>query len=255
MPLKGSISYSEAAEKCGLDAGTIRRILGFLMGYHIFYQPERGRVAHSRLSHAMTTDEGLIVMAEFCIRDSFGYSYHIADALAKWGASGEPNETGFNIAENTKYGMYEWADRRRQYWKCQHPACAPLLEVEIYRARLGSVCQRGESLLPADLRGRIQSQANDMFQEQAQIPDRKVVYFPRAIVPALKPGDRTVLSDQILPEPGTASPTVERLMRFMDMTILSEFNGQERTAEHVEELTRAGDCSNQDSVYPYNGHY
>jgi hypothetical protein len=68
-----------------------------------------------------------------------------------------------------------------------------------------------------------------MFQDQPKVVDRKVVFFVRAILhnwsdkyacrilrailPALKPGDRIVLNEQIMPEPGTASPLIEQLIR------------------------------------------
>jgi hypothetical protein len=117
-----------------------------------------------------------------------------------------------------------------------------------------------------------------MFEEQESLLDQRVVYFLRtilhnwsdkyvrrilqAIVPALKPGDRIVLNEQIVPEPGTASPMIEKMIRcvlllndtselyhqqltiqcihrFTDMTMLSNFNGQERTAQQWESLLKS----------------
>ncbi|KAL2850250.1 O-methyltransferase-domain-containing protein [Aspergillus pseudoustus] len=215
----------------------------------------------------------------------------------KWGSSAEYDQAGFNFAEDTELGMYEFSDRDKEaqgtlstMLKCNVSASTELIatdvlfhgfdwealgrgvvvdvtgsigHVSIQLARrirklhfivqdFESVCQRGESLLHDDLRDRIRFQAKNFFDEQEKIPHQRAVYFfrgilynwsdkyacriLRAVIPALKPGDRIVLCDQVLAQPGTVSPSVEREMRFMDMTMLSNFNGQERTAAQFESL-------------------
>ncbi|KAL4898946.1 hypothetical protein BDW74DRAFT_164237 [Aspergillus multicolor] len=127
VPLQGSTSYGQVAQKSGLDTRTVQRILCFLMGYHIFRQPAPGRVAHSRLSQAMVSHEGLAALVQFSFGELYGYSYHMADALAKWGSSQEPNETGFNIAEDTTDGLYAFTDR--QCGKARQSAFSTMMDL------------------------------------------------------------------------------------------------------------------------------
>ena len=94
-----------------------------------------------------------------------------------------------------------------------------------------SVCRQGEAQLPADVKDRVRFEARDMFDPHERIPDKKAIYFLRnifhnwsdkysrkilqAIVPALKEGDRIVLNEHIVPEPGTGSAIVERFARYV----------------------------------------
>lgn len=50
----------------------------------------------------------------------------------------------------------------------------------------------------------------------------------RNLVPALAPGARIVICDHCLREPGSEQPWDEKLMRGMDMVMLSLLNAQER---------------------------
>jgi chemotaxis methyl-accepting protein methylase len=83
--------------------------------------------------------------------------------------------------------------------------------------------------LDPELRDRIRFQAHDIFRPQESIPGKTVIYFLRAvlhnwndkyacrilqaIVPAMKHGDRIVLCELIIPEPGTGSIFLERFAR------------------------------------------
>lgn len=92
-----------------------------------------------------------------------------------------------------------------------------------------SVVQKGEAALPAELQDRVRFEAKDMFEEQKVIPGKKAVYFLRAIlhnwsdkyarrilqaiVPALKPGDRIVVNEQIVTD--GMGLLLERMVRYV----------------------------------------
>jgi hypothetical protein len=59
------------------------------------------------------------------------------------------------------------------------------------------------------------------------------------LIPALKPGARIIINDQCLREPGSENPWDERIMRTMDMVMLSLLNAQERTEIEFKELFKA----------------
>lgn len=102
---------------------------------------------------------------------------------------------------------------------------------------------------------RISLQVHDFFTEQP-VKDADVYYFrwilhnystPYAVkilknlVPALKPGARVIINDHCLREPGAENHWDEKVMRSMDLLMLTLLNAQERTEKEFEELFRAAD--------------
>ena len=63
----------------------------------------------------------------------------------------------------------------------------------------------------------------------------------RALIPALKKGARIVINDHCLPEPGQESLWDEKIIRTMDLVMLTLLNAQERTAGDFEALFRRAD--------------
>ncbi|KAJ4263755.1 hypothetical protein NW762_005788 [Fusarium torreyae] len=102
---------------------------------------------------------------------------------------------------------------------------------------------------------RITVQVHDFFTEQC-VKDADVYFFRwiihnystpyaikilKSLVPALKPGARVIINDHCLREPGAENPWDEKLMRSMDMLMLTLLNAQERTEKEFEELFKAAD--------------
>ncbi|KAF7559362.1 hypothetical protein G7046_g4802 [Stylonectria norvegica] len=63
----------------------------------------------------------------------------------------------------------------------------------------------------------------------------------KGLIPALKPGARVVINDHCLRDFGVQTPWDERIMRSMDMVMLTLLNAQERTEHEFRELFRAAD--------------
>ena len=58
MPIHGSTSFAELAEKCGLPELDVRRILRFAMVWHrVFCEPSKGYVAHTAASRQLAEDQ------------------------------------------------------------------------------------------------------------------------------------------------------------------------------------------------------
>ncbi|KAI1654696.1 S-adenosyl-L-methionine-dependent methyltransferase [Daldinia decipiens] len=103
---------------------------------------------------------------------------------------------------------------------------------------------------------RIRFQEHDFFKEQP-IHGADVYFFRwimhnystpyavqilRNLIPALKPGARIIINDHCLREPGTENPWDERLIRSMDLVMMSLLNAQERGEEDFKQLfDMAGD--------------
>ena len=59
--------------------------------------------------------------------------------------------------------------------------------------------------------------------------DQYAIKILKNLVPALKPGARILINDHCLLDPGQDDPWDERVIRRMDMVMLSLLNSQERT--------------------------
>ncbi|KAI2469740.1 S-adenosyl-L-methionine-dependent methyltransferase [Annulohypoxylon bovei var. microspora] len=103
---------------------------------------------------------------------------------------------------------------------------------------------------------RIRFQVHDFFKEQP-VHGADVYYFRwimhnystpyavqilRSLIPALKPGARIIINDLCLSEPGVENPWDERLMRSMDLVMMTLLNAQEREEGGFRQLFKmAGD--------------
>ncbi|KFZ23080.1 hypothetical protein V502_02442 [Pseudogymnoascus sp. VKM F-4520 (FW-2644)] len=66
--------------------------------------------------------------------------------------------------------------------------------------------------------------------------DKYAIKILQSLVPGLKKGARIVINDHCLPEPNTESPWDEKIIRTMDLVMLSLINAQERSKEEFETI-------------------
>lgn len=71
------------------------------MTNHIFREPRKGYVAHTRTSRILAEDEQLQAWIGLTNEDCWPAMACTTDALRKWPGSQEPNETGMQLAYNT----------------------------------------------------------------------------------------------------------------------------------------------------------
>lgn len=108
--------------------------------------------------------------------------------------------------------------------------------------------------VPKDLEHRIELQGHDFFMPQpvygADVyffrlvlhnwSDKYVIAILKNLIPALKPGARIIVNDDVLPHPGVLDEFEERMVRNMDLGMLHFANARSRTLEDFVELfTRA----------------
>ncbi|GME33715.1 putative o-methyltransferase family 2 protein [Neofusicoccum parvum] len=108
----------------------------------------------------------------------------------------------------------------------------------------------GPAHIPPELAARIDFQAHDFFTAQP-VHGADVYFFRwifhnwsdkycekmlRCLIPALKPGARILVNENILPQPGSENPWDEKIIRTMDMTMLQLLNARERAEDDYAEL-------------------
>jgi 6-hydroxytryprostatin B O-methyltransferase len=111
------------------------------------------------------------------------------------------------------------------------------------------------TIVPAGLRDRVSFIAHDFFQPQ---PVKAECYFIRftlhvysdkyaikilqGLGPALEPGTKVIIMDQIMPPMSTVPYSVEnRAMRTMDLNMMTLFNARERNMDEWEMIVKAAD--------------
>jgi hypothetical protein len=110
-------------------------------------------------------------------------------------------------------------------------------------------------IVPPQLRDRVSFMAHDFFKPQ---PIKAECYFLRftlhvysdkyaikilqALAPALQPGTRVLIMDQVMPPMGTVPSSREREMRVLDLQMMMMFNAKERSMEEWEAIFKAGDA-------------
>lgn len=103
VPLEGSISYADLAEKTDLDEGRLTRIIRHAMTNHLFYEPEVGLVGHTAMSALLARDKVWRGAIGHFTEEMFPSAAKLVEATEKYGRGPKgPTETAFNIAFDTE---------------------------------------------------------------------------------------------------------------------------------------------------------
>ena len=108
VPLSGSISYQDLADKVNVPMLNLRRLIRHAMTNHIFHEPEKGFVAHTRTSRLLLEDLPLTNWVGFMTDDLWLPIAHVVKAMKKWPGSGESNETSVNLAYGTSVNWFDF---------------------------------------------------------------------------------------------------------------------------------------------------
>ncbi|CAM1505847.1 Fc.00g114840.m01.CDS01 [Cosmosporella sp. VM-42] len=113
VPRSGSISFQDLATEVHKSAGIdlaaldLRRLLRLAICNRLFCEPEPGFVAHNRTSLLLLEDENLASWVGMFTVDFGSPIAHTVEAMKKWPASQEPNETGINAAFNHDLSLFD----------------------------------------------------------------------------------------------------------------------------------------------------
>lgn len=77
----------------------MKRMLRLAMSQHIFQEIRPGVVAHTAASRLLAEDELLHQWMAWKTDEGWSGALHSCEAMAKWPDSGEPDETGFALAQ------------------------------------------------------------------------------------------------------------------------------------------------------------
>jgi 6-hydroxytryprostatin B O-methyltransferase len=112
-----------------------------------------------------------------------------------------------------------------------------------------------QSVVPEELRSRVSFMVQDFFQPQAvngadvyfqrmsfqNFSDKYAIQMLRALVPAMGPHSRLIVTDQCLPPVGAPPATIERFMRTQDLNMLLLLNAKQRDYGQWNHLFKSAD--------------
>jgi hypothetical protein len=115
VPLSGSISYQDLADKVNVPMLNLRRLIRHAMTNHIFHEPEKGFVAHTRTSRLLLEDLPLTNWVGFMTEDLWLPIANVVKAMKKWPGSGESNETSVNLAYGTSANWFDFIQQNKVF--------------------------------------------------------------------------------------------------------------------------------------------
>jgi len=124
VPLDGSITYEDLTAKVSeLNGGlhipvlNLRRLIRHAMTNRIFYEPSKGRVAHTRTSRLLLEDIPLNNWVGFMCNDLWLPIANVVKAMKKWPGSEESTETSVNLAYGQNSPWFDFIQQDQTFAK------------------------------------------------------------------------------------------------------------------------------------------
>ncbi|KAI0444742.1 S-adenosyl-L-methionine-dependent methyltransferase [Xylaria telfairii] len=102
----GRVSFSEIAKQTPMTEHMTARILRHAMTMRIFCEPEPGMVAHTAASKLLSRSSANDWL-QAGTQEMWPAATKMVEALRKWPASQEPNETGYSLSNHSMESVYE----------------------------------------------------------------------------------------------------------------------------------------------------
>ncbi|KAJ4018180.1 hypothetical protein NW766_004258 [Fusarium irregulare] len=262
-----------------LDPVNLARSLRHAMTNKIFQEPMPGFISHTAASKILAEDANLQAWVGLNGEDFFPAGAHTLEALRADPAATSLTRTGFNHAWGTvdKEPMFATFAKDLPRGKRFAVAMASLTGGEGYEVGYfvenydfsevnnnegtfvdvggshGFVCvdlaRKWDKMkfVVQDLPKTISSAPNPICEDEGvtqRISLQAHDFFTQQPIKGadtLKPGARVLINDHCLREPGVENSWDEKLMRSMDLLMLTLLNSQERTEKEFEELFKAAD--------------
>ncbi|KAJ4356448.1 uncharacterized protein N0V89_004481 [Didymosphaeria variabile] len=105
-PDREQATYDQLAANSGLAEPEVRRLVRSTLSSYIFSEKEKGVVTRTAASRMLANNPLMVQWVEMTATEIMPATLKIADAIEKWPESGEPNQTGYNIANSTENSAF-----------------------------------------------------------------------------------------------------------------------------------------------------
>ncbi|KAF2800469.1 putative hydroxyindole O-methyltransferase [Melanomma pulvis-pyrius CBS 109.77] len=116
LSLSEELSFSELAQRCGMEESDLRRVIRTAISHHVFLEPRKGFVAHSATSRLIAENELVQNWLGFVCEDHWPQAVKAAEAFEKWPGSQETDQVAFQLANAGGMDLWETlkTDEKRQ---------------------------------------------------------------------------------------------------------------------------------------------
>lgn len=110
VPVNGTATFAEIAERCSLHEDDVKRILRYIMTHYYFREPSKGVVEHTASSRVLAEIPLANQMLGFSCGELWPGAMQLVNAIKKWPGSEEPTQCGWVLANNTDRKAYDIID-------------------------------------------------------------------------------------------------------------------------------------------------
>ncbi|MCJ1432481.1 hypothetical protein MMC27_001838 [Xylographa pallens] len=122
VPVQGEATFTQIAEKSGLDESLVRRLLRHAMANRIFTEVRKGVVAHTAMSRLLAEDPLFPDYVGVGCEEMLRAATYTVPAMLKFPNSEEPGHTGFAMANQCEDSAYEILarepERAKRFMNC-----------------------------------------------------------------------------------------------------------------------------------------
>ncbi|KAL6718926.1 hypothetical protein ACLMJK_003161 [Lecanora helva] len=108
IPIDGSATYEEISKACNLSQSLVYRCLRHLMANRVFSESAPGHVSHTATSRMMVAEPDFFDNIGMCTCEVAPAFNELPEALVKFSDSGEQNEAGFSLSNDTKLSLWQF---------------------------------------------------------------------------------------------------------------------------------------------------
>ncbi|QSZ37149.1 hypothetical protein DSL72_009243 [Monilinia vaccinii-corymbosi] len=101
IPLGGTATFEEIAQKVGLDVINVRRFMRHAMSNRIFQEVKPEVVSHTAASKMLAEDQSMMDWVGTWVEEGLQAADKTIEALTKYPSASEPTQTGFCLANGT----------------------------------------------------------------------------------------------------------------------------------------------------------
>ncbi|KAB8295923.1 hypothetical protein EYC80_008743 [Monilinia laxa] len=101
IPLGGTATFEEIAQKVGLDVINVRRFMRHAMSNRIFQEVDPEVVSHTAASKMLAEDQSMMDWVGVCVEECWPSAGKTIEALTQYPSASEPTQTGFCLANGT----------------------------------------------------------------------------------------------------------------------------------------------------------
>ncbi|ROW15288.1 hypothetical protein VPNG_02999 [Cytospora leucostoma] len=268
FPVGQESSFAEIAAVSGLQEVNVRQIMRHAIIKGIFSEPRPGVVAHNAVSRLLAEDQGVhdwgFALANQTTKSIYEEFSEFPERARRFGNAMRSFTVGGGYELDHIVNNFPWGELKagsvvdvggsQGFASFAIARRFPFLSFVVQD--LEPVIASAQKEAPIDLADRVKFMMHDFLTEQpvrgADVyffrwifhnwSDKYCIKILRNLIPALKPGAKIVINDNVLPQPGVMSRWQEERLRSMDLTMTEIQNSHERDVDDWASLFQQADA-------------